>query len=257
MNCGRCIELDTPQTIKDEGNRYYEADTDIFSEVFDVSGLTLSNRTIMIQALWWKWRDYCIASCKTPEWVRGMADRLGLVGRKWDEIITKAYADDVDLTSLDDRSYERIVQRTAIPDTDGDVRVITREGTDTNVNSKTGEDTQVTSQEGDDTQLTEHEALPQTSTDSTKYLDSRQTVTTTPGVETTVTTTPGVETTDELTHNTTDTETYAPSTQDKETYVADDSLTAVTFSDMLNNYPNVLLGFVEEFDGYFIDRWYL
>lgn len=237
MSCHRCIQLDTPQTILEEGNDHYPAETDIIETVFDSLGMTLENSTVMQQALWWKWRDFAIASCDTPKWVRGMADRLGLVGRKWDEIISRAYALDTDLTSLDDRSYERILQRTVIDGTEGDVRVVTREGSDTNVNSV----------EGSNIQETEFEKLPQTATGDTKYLDSREKVTDTPSAVTT----------DELTHDTTDTEKYTPNTQDRETYRADDSITAVTFSEMLNNYPNVLLGFVSEFDGFFIDRWYV
>ncbi len=237
MSCPICFKLDTPQTIMDEGNDHYPAETDIIKEIFDSLGLTLENSTVMQQALWWKWRDFAIASCDTPRWVRGMADRLGLVGRKWDEIISKAYAQDTDLTSLDDRSYERILQRTAIEGTEGDYREVQRTGNDTNVNSATG----------NNVQKTEFERMPQTASGSTQYLDSRETVTTTPSAITT----------DELTHDTTDTEKYVPNTQDRETYKADDTITAVTFSEMLNNYPNVLLGFVSEFDGFFIDRWYL
>lgn len=237
MSCPICIKLDTPQTILDEGNDHYPPETDIIKEVFDSLGLTFDNSTVMQQALWWKWRDFAIASCDTPKWVRGMADRLGLVGRKWDEIISKAYSQDTDLTSLDDRSYERILQRTAIEGTEGDYREVKRTGDDTNVNSATG----------DNVQKTEFERMPQTASGSTQYLDSRETVTTTPSAITT----------DKLTRNTTDTEKYAPNTQDRETYRADDTITAVTFSEMLNNYPNVLLGFVSEFDGFFIDRWYL
>lgn len=237
MSCPRCIQLDTIQTIMDEGNDHYPEDTDIIKTVFDLLGASFQNSTVMQQALWWKWRDFAIASCDTPKWVRAMADRLGLIGTKWDEIITRAYAEDTDLTSLDDRSYERILQRTAIAGTNGDVREIKRTGDDTNVNSATG----------NDVQKTEFERMPQTASGATQYLDSRETVTTTPSAITT----------DKLTHNTTDTEKYAPNTQDKETYRADDSITAVTFSEMLNNYPNVLLGFVSEFDGFFIDRWYL
>lgn len=237
MSCPICIKLDTPQTILDEGNDHYPPETDIIKEVFDSLGLTLENSTVMQQALWWKWRDFAIASCDTPKWVRGMADRLGLVGRKWDEIISKAYSQDTDLTSLDDRSYERILQHTAIDGTEGDVREVKRTGDDTSVNSATG----------DNVQKTEFERMPQTASGSTQYLDSRETVTTTPSAVTT----------DKLTRNTTDTEKYAPNTQDRETYRADDTITAVTFSEMLNNYPNVLIGFVSEFDGFFIDRWYL
>lgn len=237
MSCPICFKLDTPQTIMDEGNDHYPPETDIIEEVFDSLGLTLENSTVMQQALWWKWRDFAIASCDTPKWVRGMADRLGLVGRKWDEIISKAYAQDTDLTNLDDRSYERILQRTAIEGTEGDYREVKRTGDDTNVNSATG----------DNVQKTEFERMPQTASGSTQYLDSRETVTTTPSAITT----------DKLTRNTTDTEKYKPNTQDRETYKADDTITAVTFSEMLNNYPNVLLGFVSEFDGFFIDRWYL
>lgn len=212
MNCGCCIELDTPQTIMDEGNDWYEPDTDIFAEILTESGASYDNATVMTQALWWKWREHCIASCKTTSWVRAMADRLLLVGDKWDAIISKAYAEDTDLASITDRDYTRIV---------------TRSGTDTNVNSMTGSNVSVN----------EHESLPQTAAGSTRYLDARETRTDTPAVATT----------DQLTHNTTDTETYN----------ADDTITAITFSDMMNNYPNVLLGFVDEFKDYFIDRWYV
>ncbi|MBR2707717.1 MAG: hypothetical protein IKE74_10865 [Mogibacterium sp.] len=237
MSCPRCIQLDTIQTIMDEGNDYYAEDTDIVKTVFDLLGTTFQNSAVMQQALWWKWRDFAIASCDTPKWVRAMADRLGLIGGKWDDIITRAYAEDTDLTSLADRSYERTLQRTAIEGTEGDVREVKRTGNDTNVNSATG----------DNVQKTEFERMPQTASGSTQYLDSRETVTTTPSAITT----------DKLTHDTTDTEKYKPNTQDRETYRADDTITAVTFSEMLNNYPNVLLGFVSEFDGFFIDRWYL
>lgn len=215
IGCG-CIELDTPQTIKDDGNDYYEPDTDIFDEIFTENGQTYANDTIMKQALWWKWRDFCIGGCDTEKWVRAMADRLGIIGHKWDAIISKAYDQDTDLTSLADRDYIRTLERTPISGTQGDKRTVSHSGTDK--------------------ELTEHETLPQTATDETKYLDSRNTVTVTPGV--------------------TDTEYYAPSTQDKETYQADDTITAITFSDMMNNYPNVVLGFVNEFSEYFIERWY-
>ena len=215
--CGCCIELDTPQSIYDEGNDYYEPETDIFWEVFEEAHTPeYTNKLVMIQALWWKWRDFCIASCNTPKWVGAMADRLGLVGSKWDAIITKAYANDVDLTSLDDRDYIRTIQRTAIPDTVGDRRTISHTGSDVETN--------------------EHESLPQTESTTTQYLDSRAKTTITPGV--------------------TDTDTYVPNNQDKEIFQANDTLTAVTFQDMMNNYPNVLLGFVNEFTDYFIDRWY-
>lgn len=262
MSCPICFKLDTPQTIMDEGNDHYPPETDIIKEVFDSLGLTLENSTVMQQALWWKWRDFAIASCDTPKWVRGMADRLGLVGRKWDEIISKAYAQDTDLTSLDDRSYERILQRTAIDGTDGDVREVKRtaiDGTDGDVREvkRTGDDTNVNSATGDNVQKTEFERMPQTASGSTQYLDSRETVTTTPSAVTTDKLTHDTTDTEKYAPNTQDTEKYAPNTQDRETYKADDTITAVTFSEMLNNYPNVLLGFVSEFDGFFIDRWYL
>lgn len=214
MSCPCCIQLDTPQTILDDGNDYYEPETDIFEEIFD--GTSFENGTIMIQALWWKWRDYCIASCNTPKWVRAMKDRLYLVGIKWDAVISKAFDQDVDLTSLDDRDYIRTIQRTKIEGTTGDVRTI--------------------SHTGSDVETTEHESLPQTASTTTQYLDSRGKTTVTPGV--------------------TDTDTYVPNNQDTEEFKANDTLTAVTFQDMMNNYPNVLLGFVDEFKEYFIDRWY-
>ena len=213
-----CIELDTPQSIYEEGNDYYDAGTDIFDEIFDnlPEGTTLENETVMIQALWWKWRFYILSGCDTEKWVQAMTDRLCLVGPKWDAIITKSSAEDVDLTNLEDRAYHRVIKRTPVEGTDGDVRTL--------------------SHEGDITVKNEHETLPQTETTTTKYLDSRVENTTTNGQ--------------------TDTDTFTPNTQDEETYQADDSLTAVTFASMMNNYPNVILGFVNEFSDYFVNRWY-
>lgn len=210
-----CIELDTPQTIMDEGNDYYAVGTDVFAKVFENTDYV--NKIVMQQALWWKWRDYLIASCNTPEWVRAMNDRLGLIGDKWDAVISKAYDNDTDLTSLVDRDYTRVIKRTAISGTQGDIRII--------------------SHSGSDVEQTEHETLPQTAATDTKYLDSRGKTTMTPGV--------------------TDTDNYTPNNQDSEEFAADDSITAATFQDMMNNYPNVLLGFVNEFAEYFIDRWYV
>lgn len=216
MTCDCCIELDTLQTIMDDGNDYYPENTDIVDTIFTMAGQTYTNATVMKQALWWKYRDYCIGACNTPKWVRGMADRLLFVGSKWDEIISKAYALDTDLSSITDRSYERIVKREPITGTQGDVNTLSHTGYDTHT--------------------MEHESMPQTASGTTKYLDARQTNTDTPGV--------------------TDTNTYTPNTQDTETYNADDTITAITFSDMMNNYPNVLLKYVDEFAEFFINRWY-
>lgn len=214
--CGCCIELDTLQTILDEGNDYYDAGTDLIDEVFTEHGGTFEYGDMMQQALWWRYRDLCIGSCNTPKWVRGMADRLGLIGAKWDSVFAKYDEQFTELTDLTDRSYERIIQRTAMDGTDGDVTTL----------SHTGQNTHVM----------KHESLPQTATTATEYLDARQTDTDTPGV--------------------TDTNAYKPNTQDKEIYKADDTIPAITFSDMMNNYPNVLLGFVNEFAEYFVNRWY-
>lgn len=209
--CG-CFRVDTPQSIKDSGNDYYEPDTDIFAQIFD--GSTLNNATVMQQALWWKYRHLIIGSCDTEEWVQAMQDRLAIVGPIWDAIFDKAA--DTDLTDLTELSYERIIQRTPMEGTDGDVS--TR------------------SHEGSDVRISEHETLPQTATTATKYLDARQTDTTSPGI--------------------TDTDTYTPNTQDKETYAEDRSINAITFGSMLNNYPNVVMGFCNEFMPYFVNRWY-
>lgn len=227
-------------------------EVDIFAEVLEDA--TYENKELMAKALWARWRDYCIGSCDLDGWVQGMKDRLTLIGDKWDAIMSKALV--TELNSITDRSYERIVQRTAMPDTDGDVRVISHKGSDTTEISHEGSDTTEISHKGDDVNVMEHETLPQTESGATKYLDARQTDTHTNGMVDTTEFTPGVKDTTEYTPGVTDTETYRPNTQDKETYHADDTIPAATFNEMMRNYPSVLMGFADEFSGYFINRWY-
>lgn len=224
MTC--CIELMTPRILLEDD------EVDVFAEVLEDAAY--ENKELMAKALWARWRDYCIGSCDLDGWVQGMKDRLTLIGDKWDAVMSKAL--ETELNAITDRSYERIVQRTAMPNTDGDVRTLEHEGKDTTELSHTG----------DDVNVMEHEAMPQTESGATKYLDARQTDTHTNGMKDTTEYSPGVK----------DTEKYAPNTQDKETYHADDTIPAITFSDMMRNYPSVLMGFADEFSGYFINRWY-
>lgn len=199
----------------DDGSGDYEAGTDLVEEIFDNTSYT--NGSLMESAIWWRYRDFVIGSCHLDEWVRAMSDRLALVGSKWDEIISKAISQDVELASIVDRAYRKEIRRTAIENTEGDVRVLSHEGNDV-----------VTS---------EHESLPQTATGTTVYLDSRDKATTTPGV--------------------TDTDKYTPNNKETETYEADDTLTALTFSEMMRNYPDVLIAFADEFSQFFVPRWYV
>ena len=236
MSCWNGIELDTPASILKDGNDHYEPGTDVFAEIMDTAIGTFDNEQLFVKALWWRYRNFIIGACDTEFWVQGMADRLDMVGRRWDEIFSKML--DTDLTDLTDKAFHRLIKHTAIEGTEGDVRIITREGTDTNVNSKTGHDTdelvrtgkdtltktgtdtlvksgtdtKVNSKTGYDEHTTEHETLPQTLTTTTKYLDSRQTDKDTPGVETTDETT--YDTTDETTHDTTDETTYNTTDED-------------------------------------------
>lgn len=223
---GCCIELMTPRILLEDDK------VDVFAEILEDA--TYENKELMAKALWARWRDYCIGSCDLDGWVQGMKDRLTLIGDKWDAVMSKAL--ETELNSITDRSYERILQRTAIEGTNGDVRTLEHEGKDT---------TEV-SHEGDDVNIMEHENMPQTESGTTKYLDARQTDTRTNGIKDTTEYSPGV----------TDTEKYAPNTQDKETYHADDTIPAATFNEMMRNYPSVLMGFADEFSGYFINRWY-
>ena len=206
--CGCCIEIDTPQSIMDEGNDYYPEDTDVFALMFEDS--LLSNAELMQSALWATYRLRMIGSCDTEEWVQAMKDRLTIVGPKWDDIMTKA-AETV-MTDMDADSYVRVIQRTAIEGTEGDVRTVERTG-DVSVGI-------------------EHESLPQTATTSTKYLDSRQTTATE--------------------NNLKDTDSYVPNTQDKETYNESQDIMAKTFAEMMREYPDILGGFAREFSEYFL-----
>lgn len=139
-----CIEFDTPGSILDKGNSYYPAETDIFAAIFDMADGTYEYEDAMRKALWHAYRYRIIGSCDTPEWVQAMADRLDLIGPKYEAFLTKAVS--TDLTDLSEASYERITQHTPMNDTDGDVRTYHRE----------------------------HETLPENLTGTTKYLDARE-----------------------------------------------------------------------------------
>ena len=198
MSCDRCIVIDTPQSIMDEGNDYYPAETDIFETIFDMLSTTFVNASAMQAALWAKYRFYMLGSCCTDKWVRIMADRLEQIGERWDDIMTAASQDD--LSALNELSYVRLIKREPITGTDGDVR----------------------------TTSYKHESLPQTAATTTEYLDERS--------------------------NTTDG--YKPNTQDTETYDEERDLNATTFSKMMRDYPRILEAFADEFNDYFVQRWY-
>lgn len=209
MSCGCCYEIDTPQSIMDEGNDYYAAGTDIFEKIFEDSTLNWSDTMQLV--LWSVYRFRMIGSCNTDEWVQAMKDRLSIIGYKWDAILDKA--NDTDLTDTAADSYTRLVQRTAIEGTDGDI----------STQSATGSDISVV----------EDEDMPQTPLSSTdKYLSRRSTATNTPSAVRT--------------------SKYAPNTQDREEYHEDRDIMARTFNEMMREYPDILGGFAREFNAYFL-----
>ena len=207
--CGCCIEIDTPKSILDEGNDYYPEGTDVFALMFEDS--SLSNAELMQSALWATYRLRMIGSCDTEEWVQAMKDRLTIVGPKWDDIMTAAAS--TIMTDMDADSYVRVIQRTAMEGTDGDVSTQSAAGSDINV--------------------VEDEDIPQTPIgENERYLSRRSTATATPSA---------VRTTK-----------YAPNTQDKETYSESQDIMAKTFSEMMREYPDILGGFAREFADYFV-----
>lgn len=210
--CWRGVPLDSPQSVMEDGNDHYDAGTDVFALIFE--GSAYDNAEAMQGALWARWRDFILGSCDTPAWVRSMRDRLALVGDRWDAVISKAAA--TELESITDRDYKRTIQRTAIDGTDGDVS--TESYTGSNVHEM------------------EHESLPQTGPGGEHYYDAKQRDTDTPGAIRT--------------------SKYAPSTQDTETYEADDTIPALTFSEMMRAFPDVLYRFADEFDDFFVEQWY-
>lgn len=159
-DCDCCIEVPTPQSIYDEGEGSYPAETDIFDEIFDDSGL--DNKEIMASSLWATYRYYMIGSCNIDTWVQAMKDRTAIIGPKWDAIFSKLSDENVDLSDLHELIYDRVIRHEPIEGTDGDVRTI--------------------SHEGDNKTLVEAESLPQTATQPVRYLDRRDTTTVTPGV---------------------------------------------------------------------------
>lgn len=138
MTC--CIEIDTPQSIYDDGNDYYDEGTDVFAEIV---GDTYDNSAVMQSALWAKYRYYMIGSTCTDRWVQAMKDRMTLIGAKWDAIFSKLA--DSDPTDIHEVSYSRQIDHTPIGDGDESVSV------------------------------SEREDLPQTATSATKYLSARNT----------------------------------------------------------------------------------
>ena len=142
-----CIRFDTPQSIMDEGNDHYPAETDIFEVILDDFSWEQISR--FYYAFWAAFRYRIIANCDTEEWVQAMRDRLVLVGDKWNAVFSKFLDENTDLSDMSADSYERIIQRTAISGTEGDER----------------------------TRRYEHESLPETEAGTTKYLDARDSTT--------------------------------------------------------------------------------
>ena len=217
MSCCKCIEVDTPQSIYDDGSMdgEYPAETNIFEEVMDTAMGGWDNAGIMALMLWFRFRYEGIGSCDSKRWVQCMADRVDIVGPKWDPILTLWQSGEIDLTNMDEMNYERILQRTAMPGTAGTVRTVGHTGTDSTV--------------------TGNETLPQSPVDNVSYLDNRTTSTRTNGQ--------------------TDTDTYNPNEQDRETYEEERDLAAATFSRMIRENPLVVDIFCDEFRGYFLGRW--
>jgi len=217
MSCCKCIEVDTPQSIMDDGSLdgEYPAETDIFEEVMDTATGEWENAAVMGLMLWFRFRYEGIGSCNAKRWVQAMADRVDIVGAKWDNILTLWQSGDIDLTNMDEMDYERIVQRTAMPDTVGTVRTVGHTGNDVTVMG--------------------NETLPQSPVDGYNYLDNKTTSTRTNGQ--------------------TDTDTYIPNEQDREVYKEERDLAAATFSRMIRENPLVVDMFCDEFRGYFLGRW--
>lgn len=251
MTCCGCCKLDTPQSIMDEGNDYYEETTDIFSEVINTVDGAFEHGDVMRKALWHGYRLRMIASCNTPEWVQAMADKLDIVGPKWDALISKAA--DTDLTDMTEMSYKRSVKNHAIAGTDGDVRTVSHSGSDTDILTYSGQDMSVVGRTGTDTKTVETEDMPQTPIQANeRYLSGRTTETDAPGVTETTTVTPGTTETRTMTPGVIDTDKFMPNNQTDEDYSEERDISAVTFRKLIENYPEILSGFIKEFESYFL-----
>lgn len=215
MSCCRCIEVDTPQSIMDDGSMdgEYTAETDIFEEIADTAAGQFTTEAMMRSMLWNRYRYEGIGSCDSKRWVQVMADRLDMVGPKWEDILTKL--EDVDMADLAELAYTRRVDRTAIPETVGTVRTV--------------------GHTGNDVTITGNETLPQSPVDGYSYLDNRTTATRTNGQ--------------------TDTETYKPNERDDETYKEYRDIEAATFARLVREYPDLPDRFAAEFSDLFLGRW--
>ena len=161
LSCCKCMEVDTPQSILDDGSLDggYAAETDIFEEIADTAAGQFTTEALMRSMLWNRYRYEGIGSCDSKRWVQVMADRLDMVGPKWEDILTTL--EDVDMADLAEMAYTRRVDRTAIPETVGTVRTVGHTGNDVTV--------------------TGNETLPQSPVDGYSYLDNRTTATRTNG----------------------------------------------------------------------------
>lgn len=254
MSCGCYIQLDTPQSIMDTGNDYYNAGTDIFATIF--TGTSFLYAAQMQAILWQIYRNIAIGGCDTEVWVIGMRDRLKCVGSKWDDIFAEML--ETAMAGTTDRDYERIVKHEPIENTVGDLRTVRRTGTVEQDGSNTGTVTTVDTPTGSDQSVEEHENMPQTqvNTLTDRYVDARVIKNDTPAVIRTNQRTDNIGNTSTTENDLTDTETYVPNTKDTETFKANDTIPSVTFSQMLDAYPDIPYRFAHEFSDHFILRWY-
>ena len=178
------------------------------------SSISIENQDVLRIALWGKYRFYMLGNCDTERWAHAMAARMDLVVPKWDRIVT--ILAEADPSDINDLTFERIVKRTAVENTQGTVRTVSHEGDDVTVN--------------------ESEILPQTPNNSqTRHVDNKNTATRSNGQV--------------------DTEVYNPNEKDVESYAQQSDIAAATYKRLIESWPEWREDFVREFEDLFCNCW--
>ena len=75
MNCGCCITVETPQSIKDRDN------VDVFEQIISATAYQYAKKR---SELWARFRYHGIGSCDRAYWIQCMKDRYALIEETWD-----------------------------------------------------------------------------------------------------------------------------------------------------------------------------
>lgn len=235
--CSGRLDAATPQQIMDD------MEIDVFGEIITLTRSESEWLEEYKKALWQRYRFRYIANCDLEYWEQCVADKMAFEIPKFDAFMDK-FADTI-MTDLEAASGESITDTIAVPGTTGSKTTTKHTAISGTIGDKvTTKHTAISGTDGDETR-TEHETFPITPTGSNRYLTDASTVNTKPNTQDEVVTVP----------NTQSEVTDAPNVRVKTEYHDNQDIAAATFRAMMDAYDSPLRRFVEEFDGFFLNRW--